>query len=59
MQQQSIIIQRSISLHDPSVKMLWEMLKAKYGRKKLVGLVAIINFEDTMMFFINKHVDSK
>ena len=32
----------------------WEMLKAKYGRKKLVGLVAIIKGHHDV--FLNKHV---
>jgi hypothetical protein len=46
---------KEYSLHDNTDA--WEMLTAKYGRKKLVGLVAIIKGHHDV--FLNKHVDSK
>jgi len=46
---------KEYSLHDNMDA--WEMLTAKYGRKKLVGLVAIIKGHHDV--FLNKHVDSK
>ena len=46
---------KEYSLHDNTDA--WEILTAKYGRKKLVGLVAIIKGHHDV--FLNKHVDSK